>query len=101
MKPPAPADSPKIVALSGDLDIFAVAKVWDSIHGLPDDPCSSLVIDLAGMEDFDPSGLQLLLALRRSCRERDLPLQFTGIPAGWSERIRALGAVSAIEGPPT
>lgn len=91
-------DKPKVVALAGDLDIFAVSKVWESIHRVADQPCATLEIDLSKVEDFDPSGLQLLLALRRSCQERALPLAFKGLPETWHDRLQALGAGAAFEG---
>ncbi len=91
-------DRPKVIALSGDLDVFAVTKVWEAIHRVADQPCATLEVDLAKVEDFDPSGLQLLLALRRSCLERSLPLAFKGLPEAWHERLQALGAGTAFDG---
>lgn len=98
MKAAEAKDLPRIVALAGDLDIFAVAKVWESIHRIADQPCATLEIDLTKVEDFDPSGLQLLLALHRSCLERSLPLAFIGLPMAWRDRLQALGAGAAFEG---
>ncbi len=91
-------DAPQVLALEGDLDIFAVARVWESIHRAPDRPCASIDVDLSRAEDIDPSGLQLLLALRRSCQERSLPVAFKAVPVAWGERLRTLGAGSALEG---
>lgn len=87
-----PNEAVQVVALPGDLDVFSVARAWDTIHGLPGRPGPAVEVNLSDAADFDPSGLQLLLALRRSCRERNLPLGFRGLPQAWSERIAALGA---------
>lgn len=82
------------VDLPAEFNIYAVADVWRSVNaGLPaagsrDD----LAIDCAQLREIDAAGVQVLLSLAHTARQRAISLQFASMPAFLSERLQALGA---------
>ena len=44
------------------------------------DASGELAMDVSGIEAIDIAGMQLLIALVRECRDRSIPIRFTGTP---------------------
>lgn len=55
----------KVAAVTGDLELFTVGPVAQTLDGLSVAPGQVLVLDLQGVAFLDSSGLSLLVALHR------------------------------------
>ncbi len=62
-------DTPRTLALGPEMTIPFAAAVREQLIEALRGP-GSLTLDLSGVSDFDSSGLQLLLSVRRSLAER-------------------------------
>lgn len=80
----------KPLVLTGDLDIFSIRPQWEGLCAKV--PASGkVVLDLSAVEDFDLSGLQLLLAARRQVEAGGGQMVWRGLPPAVCERLRNLG----------
>jgi anti-anti-sigma factor len=77
-------DTPPADALAGDWTIYRAAELHALLRERIDGGVEQL--DLSGIGDFDSSGLQLLLAARRSAAAAGRELRLTGAP----QPVRAL-----------
>jgi anti-anti-sigma factor len=63
--------------LSGELNIYSAARLWpELLQAL--EAAERLEISLAGLEDLDTAGVQVLLMLRREAARQGKPLVFCG-----------------------
>lgn len=67
--------APQLLVLGPDLTIVQAADVHLRLLELLEGMAGDLQLDLSEIQEFDSAGLQLLLALRVSLRERELGLQ--------------------------
>lgn len=58
-----------------------------------------LVLDLAGVTEFDSSGVQLLLALRKSLAERGHVLRLLAPPAAVRDALATFGLAATFDTP--
>ena len=65
-------DGRLVVAPVGELDIATVDRLRDAVAARGDG--EALVVDLAGLEFLDTSGLQLMVALHRRARDEGYEL---------------------------
>ena len=82
------------VDLPAEFNIYAVADVWRSVNaGLPAaGGRDTLAIDCAQLREIDAAGVQILLSLAHTARQRAITVQFESMPAFLSERLQSLGA---------
>lgn len=93
---PAPS-VPFVLALGPDLTIAQAAACRDT---LVDALCSGpgdLSLDLSAVTDIDSAGLQLLLATRRSVRERGAALRLMGVSATVQDALAVFGLDAQLE----
>jgi ABC-type transporter Mla MlaB component len=85
-------DKPAADALAGDWTIDRAAELHALLRERIDGGAERL--DLSGIGEFDSSGLQLLLAARRSAAAAGRALRLAGAP----EPVRALCATYGLDG---
>ncbi len=72
----------------------------DAVTALPAD-CTALRLDLSAVHDFDSSGVQLLLATRRSLAARGSALQLVAPTAAVHDALRLFGLGTLLAAPAT
>jgi anti-anti-sigma factor len=89
--PSTPAAAPTCLVLGPEMTI-AHAAGWHAAlaAGLQAAP-ATLTLDLAGVTDFDSSGVQLLLATRRSLAERGDALHIVAASPAVSDALATFG----------
>ena len=60
-----------VVVLAGELDMQTAPDLSDRLTGLIDGGCRDVVVDVAGLEFMDSSGLAAILGGHKALRERD------------------------------
>ncbi len=68
------------VVLTGRLDISSVADVREALQRAVDSGTGKLVVDLAGVEVLDATGLGALMAIHRRALRSDRSLVLRGAP---------------------
>jgi anti-sigma B factor antagonist len=71
----------KVAAITGDLELFTVEPVAETLDGLLVSPGEVLVLDLQGVTFLDSSGLSLLVALNRRVSSDGGELRLVCLPA--------------------
>ena len=66
-----------VVSVRGDLDLWGATKLHRPLMDALDSPV--VVIDLAGCEFCDSSGLRTLLQAVTRCEQQDVSLRFAGV----------------------
>ena len=61
----------KIIALSGELDLYNVGKLKKEIQPLLKEEVSSLVIDLTNLKYMDSAGIALMAHCRKKMLEKN------------------------------
>ncbi|MEY2243996.1 STAS domain-containing protein [Streptomyces sp. SAS_267] len=69
-----------IVEITGDLDYDSAPDLRETVKDLPLTSGQLLVLDLAGLEHCDSSGLTVLLAARNLATEQGADLALAAIP---------------------
>jgi anti-anti-sigma factor len=59
-----------VVRLAGELDLAVTGDVGAAVEGLLDAGCAHVVVDLRGLSFLDSSGINMLVAARRSAERR-------------------------------
>lgn len=85
--PPAPAQA----ALGPDLTIAQAAACRDALVDALCSGSGDLELDLSAVTDIDSAGLQLLLATRRSVRERGATLHLRNVSATVLDALAVFG----------
>ncbi|MFC4653496.1 STAS domain-containing protein [Rheinheimera marina] len=70
-----------VVEFDQDFSIFSVRDYYSSLLKLADLPQENIILDLCAVQDFDSSGLQLLLWLRQHWPEKHFTLTHGDNPA--------------------
>jgi len=78
-------DRGTLFAFSGEITIYIVKRLRDLLVKCID-KAGSLTVDLSGIHKIDTSGLQLLLAAKRVCEQRNGSLEI----AAESKEIRRI-----------
>ncbi|MGE8065868.1 STAS domain-containing protein [Pseudomonas sp. NPDC089569] len=85
----------KGLSLVGELNIYSAAKLrQELLQAL--DPHQQLLIDLAGVEDFDSAGVQLLLVLEREAVRQNKVVNFVRHSAVVWEVLELLNLVGEL-----
>jgi anti-anti-sigma factor len=96
-----------VAAISGDLELFTVGPVAQTLDDLPIAPGEMLVVDLHGVTFLDSSGLSLLVALSQRVASAGGQLRLVCLPAtlrllrltSMDQVLRVYGTVSeALDG---
>lgn len=93
-----PAPAIRSLALEGDLDVFSVHQQWEQALTLLTAEKGPAELDLSGIGDLDLSGIQLLAALDRDLRVKDVQLTVTGAKDEWMTRFAPLGMAGLFGG---
>jgi anti-sigma B factor antagonist len=86
------------LALGPELTIGYAAAVRDTLVSALQCGHGDLALDLAGVTDFDSSGVQLLLAARRSLAERGDMLQLLAASATVQDALATFGLHDLLPG---
>ena len=78
------------VRLEGRLDARAAGEVRDTLHRLLAAGCGRLVVDLAGLELLDATGLGVLVGAHRQAHRDGRELVLRATPARVARLLRAL-----------
>jgi anti-sigma B factor antagonist len=68
-----------VLAVGGDVDLHTAPSLRDRIRGLIDDGVRALVIDMAGVEFLDSTGLGALLGSRKQMYDVDGTMTLAGL----------------------
>src|SRR3954469_25185411 len=82
-------DDPRVLAVSGELDLAAVDEFLDQARGAIDGPV--LQLDCSGLTFIDSTGLGALVRLREEARGRGTDVQLTRVPAQVSRILDITG----------
>ncbi|MEQ9364984.1 MAG: STAS domain-containing protein [Leptospirales bacterium] len=69
----------KVIALSGELDLYNVGKLKKQIQPLLKEDVSSLVIDLTNLKYMDSSGIALMAHCRKKMLEKSGEFALMGV----------------------
>lgn len=72
---PGTEHDPACLRLEGDLTIYQVSEARDALLALSLPPATHWQLDLAGLDEIDSAGAQLLLALQQWLGNTDNPAQ--------------------------
>lgn len=86
----APADGPRVVSLSGELDIETVGRIEPHLAALAACGAPELVLDLSEVTFCDGSGVNLFLRLRRRCAAAHTGLRLRSVPGAVGRVLRLL-----------
>lgn len=89
--------NPTTWAVEGDLDIFSLQDQTAKVKPLVASS-GGLTVNLSGLGDIDPSGLQLLLSIKASLQAKGKAFLVIGLPEPLRERMLALGAGALFSG---
>jgi anti-sigma B factor antagonist len=82
---------PMAVQLDGGLSVVDAARQREQLMALMDSHPGDLGLDLGRVDEFDTSGVQLLLATQRSLRERGHRLHLTQVSPAVQQALRTYG----------
>jgi anti-anti-sigma factor len=88
------------VALAGELDLATAPELGRTVRELLESGFDHIVIDLAGVEFMDSSGLKLILSLRNAAAARGGRLVLTPGPPAVQRIFELTGTVFAFEAQP-
>jgi anti-anti-sigma factor len=87
-----------IAAVQGEFNIYSAAQLKDELLGVLDSH-QQLDIDLGGVEDFDSSGVQILLMLKREAQRQGRSLTLTQHAPSVREVLDLLNLVAELGDP--
>jgi len=93
----AAAAAPRPAILGNDLTIAAAAACRAQLAAALAAQAGDLTLDLSGVSEFDSSGLQLLLAARRSLAARGAALRIVAASATVRAALAVLGLEALLE----
>ncbi|GCL63651.1 STAS domain-containing protein [Pseudaquabacterium pictum] len=93
-----PAAGP-VLCLGAEMTIAHAAAHRDTLADALAAASGDLQLDLSGVSDFDSSGVQLLLAARRSLRERGRALQVVAASAAVQDALQLFGLADLLDAP--
>lgn len=67
-----------VVEFDGDLTIFSVREIYDQMMEMVATKPAKVIFDLAGVQDFDSAGLQLLIWLSTQCQIGQVTVTYEG-----------------------
>jgi anti-anti-sigma factor len=88
-------DNGRLVALTGRLDVAAVADVRLALHAAVDDGAGDLFLDASGIEAIDASGLGVLVGAHRRAGRAGRRL-VVAEPSGIVRRMMALTRLNRV-----
>ncbi|MER5258189.1 MULTISPECIES: STAS domain-containing protein [unclassified Streptomyces] len=86
-----PAATGPVLAITGDLDHRTAPALRREVDRLTLDTGHLLVLDLAGLEFCDSSGITVLLAARNLAREQGADMALAAVPANTVRILRIAG----------
>ncbi|MBB1520348.1 STAS domain-containing protein [Aquipseudomonas guryensis] len=87
-----------IAAVQGEFNIYSAAQLKDELLGVLNSH-KQLDIDLGAVEDFDSSGVQILLMLKREAQRQGRSLTFTQHAPSVREVLDLLNLVAELGDP--
>jgi anti-anti-sigma factor len=81
-----------VVQIRGEMTIYAAAGLKDELFSAVGGDTGSCRIDLAGVSEFDTTGLQFLLMARRACAARGAELSLVNPSDSVREALALLRA---------
>ncbi|WP_166365808.1 STAS domain-containing protein [Pseudomonas akapageensis] len=91
-------DASHCLGITGELNIYSAATVLQELLQALE-AHRQLEIGLAGVDDFDTAGVQLLLMLKREAARQDKPLTFVQHSAAVREVLDLLNLVAELGDP--
>lgn len=82
-------DDHLIVALSGDFDLSAVARVRSTFHQIVRDGWTNVILDMSEVSFADSAALGILIGLQRRCNEVGGSCALVGVTADVSRLLQA------------
>ncbi len=70
----------RLVVLSGRVDASTVSALRERVHGAVDSGAGRLVVDLAGVETIDVTGINMLIGAQRRAQRAGRDLVLRGVP---------------------
>ena len=93
--------TPPCLALGPEMTIAFAATTRDTLAAALQAHPGDLALDLAGVTDFDSSGVQLLLATHRSLAERGDMLQVVAASLTVNDALATFGLLDLLPGDAT
>jgi anti-anti-sigma factor len=90
-----------VLAIRGELDLAATARLRDEIAVIVDDATAPVIIDLSAVSHCDASGLAMLVGIQRRARLRALTVAISAPSREVSELLRTSGLDYAFTTYPT
>jgi anti-anti-sigma factor len=87
------------VVVHGELDLGSAATLRREVHALLALPIEAVVLDLAGLEFVDSTGIRLLHDLRSDAREHRIPLTIDPISPPVRQMLDLTGMTGLLRPP--
>lgn len=85
-------DAPRSpLKLGDDLDVFSIARTWETLNQAAHTHEGDLVVDLSGVQDLDLCGIQSLAVVEKAFKARGAQLVLLNVKPEWRERLDFLG----------
>jgi anti-sigma B factor antagonist len=82
-----------VLVVNGDVDLHTAPSLRDRIRGLVDDGARNLVIDMAGVDFLDSTGLGALLGSRKQVYDLDGTISLSGL----SEHVLKVFEITSLD----
>lgn len=77
--------------LGDDLDVFSIARAWETLNQAAHTHEGDLVVDLSGVQDLDLCGIQVLAVVDKAFKARGAKFVLMNVKPEWRERLEFLG----------
>ncbi|MFG2132813.1 STAS domain-containing protein [Streptomyces sp. NPDC048751] len=88
---PRDAATGPVLEIGGELDYSNAAELRDRVARFTLEPGQCLILDLAGLEFCDSSGITAMIAARNHARAAGADVALTGVPANTLRILRIVG----------
>ncbi|WP_037679883.1 STAS domain-containing protein [Streptomyces griseus] len=88
---PRDAATGPVLEIGGELDYSNASELRDRVARFTLDPGQCLILDLAGLEFCDSSGITALIAARNHATAAGADVALTGVPANTMRILRIVG----------
>ncbi len=93
-----PSGPIRVHSLEGNLNIFSIQQQWMEVQVLLEVEKGTACLDLASVGDLDQSGLQLICALEKVFKSKEVEFRVVGAKGTWKADFASLGLGHLLEG---
>jgi anti-sigma B factor antagonist len=86
-----------VLAVSGELDMASSPQLTEALERLSSSPERPLVLDLAGLEFLDVTGLRVLLQAQERARQIGVQLSVVNISRGVRRLLKLTGTTDLLD----